>query len=95
MTSYERHALMIHDVIAPKTGIYDGEVVITAWLAAEGEEVKTNDPLFEMETEKLTAEVEAEESGWLHITVPIGTQLAIGSVVGKIATTLAEYQALQ
>jgi pyruvate dehydrogenase E2 component (dihydrolipoamide acetyltransferase)/2-oxoglutarate dehydrogenase E2 component (dihydrolipoamide succinyltransferase) len=83
-----------HEVIAPKSGIYDGDVRIVAWLAAEGDEVAAGQPLFEMETEKLTAEVESEDAGFLHILLGAGAEVPIGSVVGLIGSTKEEYEAL-
>jgi pyruvate/2-oxoglutarate dehydrogenase complex dihydrolipoamide acyltransferase (E2) component len=47
-----------------------------------------------METDKTTAEVEAETSGWVHRLVVAGATVPIGSSVGLIAETWEEYQAL-
>ena len=83
---------MIHDVIAPKSGIYDSDVRVGTWLAQEGEEVSAGQPLFEMETDKVTTEILAEESGWLHIVVAEGTDVPIGTTVGLVGTTFEEYR---
>lgn len=83
-----------HEVIAPKTGIYDGDVTIVRWLPPEGAVVRAGDPIFEMETEKVTTEIEAEEDGILHVLVPAGETIPIGSVVGLIARTQTEYDRL-
>jgi len=86
---------MAYEVIAPKTGIYEGDVTIVAWLAAEGAEVPAGAPLFELETEKVTIEIEAEDGGILHILAPAGSTLPIGSVVGLLAVSRSEYDELE
>jgi pyruvate/2-oxoglutarate dehydrogenase complex dihydrolipoamide acyltransferase (E2) component len=83
---------MMHEVFAPKSGIYDSDVRVAAWLAREGEEVAIGDPLFEMETDKVTVQVEAEESGWLHILVDEGTDVPIGTTVAILGSTVVEYR---
>jgi len=85
---------MACEVIAPKSGIYDGDVRVVSWLVSEGERVVGGRALFEMETEKLVMEVEAEAPGWLHIVVAAGSDVPIGSVVGLLAETEAEYLSL-
>jgi pyruvate dehydrogenase E2 component (dihydrolipoamide acetyltransferase) len=57
----------------PKLGAYTEDVLLSGWLIGEGEEVAPGRAVFELETEKTTAEVEAETSGWrLHQLVPVG-----------------------
>jgi acetyltransferase-like isoleucine patch superfamily enzyme len=52
--------------------------VIRAWLKREGEEVRVGEPLFEVETDKINAEVEADVSGVLRrIVVPAGTRVPV------------------
>src|SRR5207253_10249363 len=45
-------------------------------------------------TEKTTADVEAESAGFLHRQVEEGAKVPIGSVVGLVAATREEYEAL-
>src|SRR5579862_9270372 len=78
----------------PKHGAYSEDVVLTAWLVAEGQSVAAGDALFELETEKTAAEVEAENGGFLHQLVPVGQAVPIGATVGMIAETREEYETL-
>ena len=52
-------------VIMPKQGLMMEEGIITKWLKKEGEAVTAGEPLFEMETDKLTITMDAEASGTL------------------------------
>lgn len=52
-------------VIMPKQGLMMEEGTITKWLKKEGEIITTGEPLFEMETDKLTITMDAEASGTL------------------------------
>ena len=63
-------------------GMESGTVV--KWLKAEGEQVEKGEPLYELDTEKVTQEVEAESSGvLLRIAVPAG-EVAVGTTVAFI-----------
>ena len=56
---------MASTVIMPKQGLQMTEGTIIKWLKKEGEEVKEGEPLFEMETDKLTITIDASASGTL------------------------------
>jgi pyruvate/2-oxoglutarate dehydrogenase complex dihydrolipoamide acyltransferase (E2) component len=81
-------------VIMPKLGVYTEDVLLTKWLVAEGEEVGPGGVVFELETEKTSAEVEAESAGWVHRLVPEGESVPIGTTVALIAETREEYDSL-
>jgi acetyltransferase-like isoleucine patch superfamily enzyme len=52
--------------------------VVRAWLKREGDAVRAGEPLFEVETDKINAEVEAEVSGVLRrIVAPQGTRVPV------------------
>jgi pyruvate/2-oxoglutarate dehydrogenase complex dihydrolipoamide acyltransferase (E2) component len=82
------------DVIMPKTGMYLEDVRLVEWLASEGSEVQAGDVLFTLETDKITIDVEADASGFLHCLVPADSMVPIGGVVGAIASTREEYEGL-
>ena len=86
--------MAVHPVIMPKLGAYTEDVLLSEWLVGEGREVAPGEAVFELETEKTTAEVEAETSGWLHQLVPVGRAVPIGTTVGMVAETREEYEAL-
>ncbi len=83
-----------YELIMPKLGMYDDDVCLVEWLKSEGSEVHAGEALFTVETDKITSDVEAEAAGWLHQTVEAGAVLPIGTVVGAIAATRDEYEAL-
>ena len=65
-------------VIMPKQGLMMEEGTITSWLKKEGEAVTAGEPLFEMETDKLTITMDAEASGTLlKIIHPEGDMVPI------------------
>jgi pyruvate dehydrogenase E2 component (dihydrolipoamide acetyltransferase) len=75
------------EVIMPKMGDAMEEGTLLKWLKNPGDEVAEGDPIAEIETDKVTLELEASEDGFLTntlvdegATVPIGTPVAtIGS----------------
>lgn len=81
------------EVIMPKQGIYEGDVTLIGWIAAEGVAVRPGDPLFVMENEKVEVEIEAEDGGILQRIEPDGFVAPVGTVVGWLYTTQAEYDA--
>jgi len=72
-------------VVMPKLGLTMQDGKITKWLKKEGDQVERGDILYELETEKITFMVEANESGILgKIVVPEGETVAVGTIVGYI-----------
>ena len=82
-------------MILPKTGIYEGDVTLIEWLVDEGGEVLAGDPLFLMESEKIEMEIEADADGRLHREAEPGLEAPIGTRIGAIAETEAEYEELR
>jgi 2-oxoglutarate dehydrogenase E2 component (dihydrolipoamide succinyltransferase) len=77
---------MAVDIKVPSVGESITEGILARWLKKDGDAVKAEEPLFELETDKATQEVAAESGGVLHITVPEGEKVNVGSVVGRIDT---------
>src|SRR5262245_49784021 len=75
------------DIKVPSVGESITEGVLSRWLKKDGDYVKSGEPIFELETEKVTQDVPAPADGALKIGVKEGTTIAIGSVVGKIDTS--------
>ena len=65
MFAGEMELFMAHVVIMPKQGLQMTEGTMIKWFYREGDEVKANTPLFEMETDKLTIDIDAEVEGTL------------------------------
>jgi pyruvate dehydrogenase E2 component (dihydrolipoamide acetyltransferase) len=73
------------DVIMPQMGESIFEGTITKWLKNPGDSVQKDEPLFEISTDKVDAEIPAPESGILaEIKVPAGTTTQINTVVALI-----------
>jgi 2-oxoglutarate dehydrogenase E2 component (dihydrolipoamide succinyltransferase) len=75
---------MATDIKVPAVGESITEGTISRWLKRDGDSVRAEEPVFELETEKATIEVPAPESGIVRITVKEGQTVPIGSVVGRI-----------
>jgi len=74
------------DVIMPQMGESIFEGTITKWLKQPGENVQRDEPLFEISTDKVDAEIPAPASGTLQdIKVPAGNTVQVNTVVGTIA----------
>jgi len=58
--------------------------VLAKWHVADGDAVRKDQPLFELETDKITSEGTAEASGTISLKVPAGTEVKIGQVVALI-----------
>jgi len=72
------------DVIVPEVGESVTEGLLVEWFKEEGAYVAKDDLLFELETDKITLSVEAEEGGALKILVPAGETVKIGQKVATI-----------
>lgn len=74
------------DIIMPQMGESIVEGTITKWLKKPGDKVQRDEPLFEISTDKVDAEIPAPASGVLReINVPEGTTVGVNTVVGTIA----------
>lgn len=72
------------DLIIPSVGESITEVQIAEWLKKEGEEVKKDENVAIIDSEKTTLELPAPETGRLRILRPAGDTVPIGTVVGRI-----------
>jgi pyruvate dehydrogenase E2 component (dihydrolipoamide acetyltransferase) len=73
------------DVVMPQMGESIFEGTITKWLKKPGEKVQRDEPLFEISTDKVDAEIPAPASGVLQeIKVPEGNTVQVNTVVGVI-----------
>lgn len=70
----------------PTLGESISEVVIAKWLKQDGDYVNMDDVLCELETDKATMELNAEQAGVLKILAEEGATLAIGDVVCSLDT---------
>ena len=80
---------MTIEIKVPSVGESVTEALLAEWFKQDGDIVAKNEPLFVIETDKVTLEVEAEAAGQLKTLVPEGETVAIGTVVGTIDTAVA------
>jgi len=74
------------NIVVPSLGESVSEATIAKWLKKEGDAVKADEPLVELETDKVTVEVNAPAAGVLSvIAVQAGANVKPGSVLGEIA----------
>ena len=72
------------EIKIPSVGESVREAVLAEWFKQDGDTVRKDDPLFVIETDKVTLEVVAEAAGVLKILVAAGETVAIGTVVGAL-----------
>ena len=58
--------------------------VLAKWHVKDGDTVKKDQPLFELETDKITSEGTAESAGRISLKVAAGTEVKIGELVAAI-----------
>jgi 2-oxoglutarate dehydrogenase E2 component (dihydrolipoamide succinyltransferase) len=74
------------EVKVPSVGESVREAVLAQWYKRNGDRVRKDEPLFVIETDKVTLEVAAEADGVLTIVIGPGETVAVGAVVGVIDT---------
>ncbi len=77
---------MAADVIMPALGMAQETGKVLRWLKAEGQTITKGEPLLEIETDKITVELEAPASGILmQVRAAAGEIVPVGQVIGIIA----------
>ena len=75
------------DIIMPQMGESIAEGTLSRWLKKVGDEVKRDEPIFEISTDKVDAEIPAPAAGVLaEILVKEGETVAVQTVVARIET---------
>ena len=76
---------MSKEIRVPALGESVTEATIAKWFKNEGDAIKVDEPLVELETDKVTVEVPAPASGKLEkINVLAGTTVSVGALLGSI-----------
>lgn len=74
------------EIKVPSLGESVTEAYVAKWLKQAGEHINADEPVVELETDKITVEVNAPESGILSgILVSEGSDVEVGSVLGEIS----------
>ena len=79
---------MAIEVKIPPMGESISSGVLAKWHVKDGDLVKKDQPLFELETDKITSEGAAESAGRISLKVEAGAEVKIGQVVASIDPTL-------
>ena len=75
------------DVIMPQMGESIAEGTLSRWLKKVGDEVKRDEPIFEISTDKVDAEIPAPSAGVLaEILVTEGQTVPVQTVVARLET---------
>ncbi|HEX7588668.1 MAG TPA: dihydrolipoamide acetyltransferase family protein [Anaerolineae bacterium] len=73
---------MATNIVMPALGMAQETGKLLQWLKAEGEHVEKGDLLMQIETDKVTVEIEAPASGTLaNVTAAPGADIAVGQVI--------------
>ena len=76
---------MTTDILVPTLGESVTEATVAQWLKQPGETVAVDDPLVELETDKVTLEVNATAAGVLaEVLAEAGAEVEVGAVLGRI-----------
>jgi 2-oxoglutarate dehydrogenase E2 component (dihydrolipoamide succinyltransferase) len=72
------------EVKIPPMGESISSGILAKWHVADGDTVKKDQPLFELETDKITSEGTAEAAGKISLKVAVGDEVKIGQMVATI-----------
>ena len=76
---------MAEKITVPTLGESVTEATVSKWLKSQGEEVSVDEPLVELETDKVNVEVPSPTNGVLgNIAVKEGETVNVGSLLGTI-----------
>jgi pyruvate dehydrogenase E2 component (dihydrolipoamide acetyltransferase) len=82
---------VITKVIMPKLGMVMKEGLVVRWHVEEGQEIRAGQLLLEIESDKVTIEIEAPASGVVRRIIVVGDEIVpCGSVIGIIASSDTE-----
>ena len=77
---------MAYEILVPEMGESVIEATVVNWLKKPGEQIAVGDALVELETDKITLEVNAQQAGVLQsILHPVGENVAVGDVLGVLS----------
>lgn len=75
---------MAVQVTIPKIGFSMNEGILAEWMVEDGAEVAEGQPLYALEADKSTNEVESPASGKLKIIGEVGETYEVGVVIAEI-----------
>lgn len=82
---------MQKEILMPKFGLTMEKGIITRWYVKKGDEITKGDPLFNVETDKITQDVEAEKDGFIaKILKEAGLEVKVKTPVAVIVDSKSE-----
>jgi 2-oxoglutarate dehydrogenase E2 component (dihydrolipoamide succinyltransferase) len=76
---------MAADITVPTLGESVTSATIARWIKKAGETVAADEPVVELETDKVTVEVNAPQAGMIaEIIAPEGTEVEVGALLGRV-----------
>lgn len=79
------------EIKIPEVGESVREALLAKWFKKSGDTVTRDEPLCEIETDKITLDLNADVTGVLSVMIPEGTTIEVGAVIGMIEETAAEH----
>ena len=73
------------EIKIPEVGESVREALLAKWFKKSGDVVKRDEPLCEIETDKITLDLNADAAGVLTISVTEGTTVTVGTIIGVIS----------
>ena len=84
---------MATEIMVPTLGESVTSATVARWLKKAGEQVAADEPLVELETDKVTVEVNAPQAGVLtEITAQEGQEVEVGALLGSLGASAAGRQ---
>jgi 2-oxoglutarate dehydrogenase E2 component (dihydrolipoamide succinyltransferase) len=83
---------VITEVRLPKEDANDSTAVVVAWPVRDGQPVAAGDPLVEVETSKVTAEIVASADGYVVPAAPLGYEAKVGDVLAYLCADRDELE---
>lgn len=75
---------MAYEIRIPKFGMSATEVTLLEWMVGDGEAVSAGDVIYTIETDKTTAEIEAQAGGVIRPSGVEGEVFKVGDLIGMI-----------
>ena len=86
---------MAYEIIMPVLGMNQDTGIISVWLKQPGDFVEVDEPIMEVETDKVVQEIEASESGYFSVPkYPEGAEVPVGKVIAMLYDTKEEATAI-
>ena len=76
---------MAFQVTIPKIGFSMNEGELAEWLVEDGAQVAEGEPLYSLEADKSTNEVESPATGTLRIIGQVGETYEVGTIIAEIS----------